>query len=86
MAATYKLQVFTQEKKVFEGDVVSIIVPGEDGYLGVLAHHAPLVSTLGEGKLTIKTISGEEHYRVTGGFLEVHENLATLLVDDLKAA
>ena len=84
MATPFKLQVYTQEKKVFDGDVTSIIVPGEEGYLGVLAHHAPLVSTLGKGKLTIKTNTSEENYQVSGGFLEVHNNLATLLVDDLK--
>jgi F-type H+-transporting ATPase subunit epsilon len=86
MAATFKLQVFTQEKKVFDGEVTSIIVPGEDGYFGVLAHHAPLVGTLGKGVLTIKGGAREDLFKISGGFIEVHDNLATLLVDDLVAA
>ena len=83
MAAQYQLQIITQEKKVFDGPVVSIVVPAVTGYLGVLAHHAPLVALLGEGRLTIRTPRGEEHHvQLKGGFLEVQNNLATLLSDE----
>ena len=52
--ADYQLKIYTQEKKVFEGAVTSLIVPGSEGYLGVLANHAPLLALLGQGKLTIR--------------------------------
>jgi F-type H+-transporting ATPase subunit epsilon len=79
----YQLQIFTQEKKIYDGAVVSIIVPGADGYLGVLANHAPLLAALGKGKLTVKTNAGQSEYMIAGGFLEVRNNVATLLVDRL---
>lgn len=79
--ADFKLQVFTQEKKVLDEAVSSITVPGREGYLGVWAHHAPLVAILGKGRLTVKGGSGEAVHRISGGFIEVHDNVATLLVD-----
>ncbi|MCL5270913.1 MAG: F0F1 ATP synthase subunit epsilon [bacterium] len=83
--AYYQVQVYTQKAKVFDDkEVVSIIVPGEDGYLGVMAHHTPLVTTLGRGKLTIEKSDKAIEYRVAGGFLEVGGNRATLLVDELE--
>ena len=60
MAADYKLQIYTQEKKVFEDRVASLVAPGQFGSFGVLAHHAPLVALLGRGKLTIRPVSGRE--------------------------
>jgi F-type H+-transporting ATPase subunit epsilon len=82
--AEFQLLIYTQAKKVFDGQVVSIVVPAETGYLGVLAHHAPLVAILGTGTLTIKLPGDVEHkVHLAGGFLEVHDNIATLLVDDL---
>lgn len=84
MAADYKLQIYTQEKKVLEDRVVSIVAPGQFGSFGVLAHHAPLVALLGRGKLTVRHASGDEDvFEVDGGFLEVCNNIVTLLVDHL---
>ena len=79
----FQLQIYTQEKKIYDGTVVSITVPGADGYLGVLAHHAPLLCGLGKGKLKVKTNASEAEYMIEGGFLEVRDNVATLLVDRL---
>ncbi len=84
MAKQFKLQVFTQEKKVIDESVTSIIVPGSDGYLGVLADHAPLITSLGDGKLTIKSGTTERELHISGGFLEVVHNTATILADSLK--
>jgi F-type H+-transporting ATPase subunit epsilon len=84
--ADFQLQVFTQQSKTFDAPVTSVVVPAESGYLGVLAHHAPLAATLGEGTLTIRQGSQETHYGISGGFLEVHDNVATLLVDDFRPA
>lgn len=83
--ADYQLQIITQEKKVFDGRVTSMVVPAATGYLGVLAHHAPLVALLGRGELTIRPTAGDElRVQVSGGFLEVRNNLATLLVDSME--
>ncbi len=79
----FKLQVYTQEKKIYDDRVTSIVVPGIEGYLGVLANHAPLLAALGDGKLTVRRGDGERSYRISGGFLEVRDNVATMLVDKL---
>lgn len=81
--ADFHVQIFTQEKMLFEGEVSSLIAPGAEGYLGVLAHHAPLVTTLGDGTLTLRQDKEVTEYHISGGFLEVHDNQATVLADRL---
>lgn len=79
--ADYRLQIVTPERVVFDDEVTSIVAPGAAGYLGVLAHHAPLLTTLRPGTLTIRRGEDVNEYHVESGFLEVSENTATLLVD-----
>jgi F-type H+-transporting ATPase subunit epsilon len=62
--------------------VVSLQVPGSEGYLGVLAHHAPLITALRPGRLDVRdTMGATRSYAVSGGFLEVSGNRATVLAD-----
>lgn len=84
MAETFHLSLLTPEKSFLETEVTSIIAPGSEGYLGILAHHAPLITALIPGKLTVKTVDGETIYAVSGGFLEVSDNKATILADALE--
>lgn len=86
MAKQFRLQVFTQEKKVVDELVTSLQAPGIDGYFGVLADHAPLISALGSGDLTITGIDGTRKLVLTGGFMEVVNNTATVLADSLSEA
>jgi len=83
MTDPYHLQVVVQDRAVFDGEVTSIVVPGEEGYLGVLANHAPLLSTLGEGTLDIRGPKGAWTYEIRGGFLEVLNNEVTVLADSV---
>jgi F-type H+-transporting ATPase subunit epsilon len=85
MAETFHLSLLTPEKSFLEAEVTSIIAPGSEGYLGVLAHHAPLITALIPGKLTVKSEAGETVYAISGGFLEVSDNKATILADALEA-
>ncbi len=86
MAKQFRLQVFTQEKKVVDELVTSIQAPGLDGYFGVLADHAPLISALGKGNLTVTGSDGTRVISLTGGFIEVVNNTATVLADSLAEA
>jgi F-type H+-transporting ATPase subunit epsilon len=80
---TFLLRLVTPQKLLLEAEVAYIQVPGSEGYLGVLAHHAPLITGLQEGRLTVKDAGGRETaYHVTGGFLEVSDNRATVLADE----
>jgi len=82
MAATFELSILTPERTVFEGPVEYVQVPGTEGYLGVLAHHAALVTGLAKGTLTLRHPGGrEEQMGVEGGFFEVSHNKATVLAD-----
>jgi len=87
MATTFNLAILTPEKTVFEGAVEYVEVPGTEGYLGVLAHHAALVTGLASGTLKVREAGGvEKAFRVDGGFFEVSNNRATVLADDVRAA
>lgn len=85
MAAEFDLSILTPEKSVFEGQVEYVQVPGTEGYLGVLAHHAALVTGMQEGDLTVRQNGKESVYRVNGGFFEVSKNRATVLADAIEA-
>lgn len=87
MAEVFRLKILTLEKSVYDADATSIVVPGVDGYFGVLAHHAPLMAALQPGKLTVVDAQGTESiYALSGGFLEVSGNVATLLADAIEQA
>lgn len=78
----FKVRVVTPERVAFDGDAVSLVVPAAEGYLGVLAHHAPLLALLRAGTVTVRV---HEHasrtFRIEGGFLEVSDNQAMVLAD-----
>jgi len=85
MAAEFDLSILTPERSVFEGKVEYVQVPGSEGYLGVLADHAALVTALAEGQLTVRKSGGDEvQWRVSGGFFEVSNNQATVLADEVS--
>ena len=71
---------------VFEGDVQYVEAPGTEGYFGVLAHHAALVTALASGTLTVRGATGvDERWAVAGGSFEVSNNKATVLPDSVSA-
>jgi F-type H+-transporting ATPase subunit epsilon len=79
----YQLRVVSVERSLFEGDVEFIIANGGDGELGILARHAPLMTSLKPGPLRIHEVIGgpEEIIFVGGGFLEVLPERVTVLAD-----
>lgn len=82
MAATFSLSIVSPERILFEDEVVSLIVPGGEGYLGILAHHAPIISTLKVGEIKFRNTENKEVWMATsGGFIEVSDNKATILAE-----
>jgi len=75
------LQIVTPEKKAFEGDVDEVIVPGSEGELGILPHHAPLISLLGQGVLRLKQGATEQEFAIFGGFLQVRPDRVVVLAE-----
>jgi F-type H+-transporting ATPase subunit epsilon len=82
----YLLSIVTPEEVFFEQEVTSLIAPGSEGYLGVLTDHAPLITGLVPGKLTVKDNAGRElFYAVSGGFMEVFKNQVTVLAHSIES-
>ena len=87
MATTFHVQILTPEREAFAGDAIHLYARGSVGYLGVLAHHAPLLTSLEPGVMSVRKPDGQqEHFVVTGGFLEVSDNRATVLADAAEHA
>lgn len=79
------IEILTPEKKLFEGEVRSIKVPGNKGEFQVLKDHAPIVSTLGRGTITIVEPGDKKtSYDVEGGIVEVKKNKIILLVEGYR--
>lgn len=83
----FSLFLATPERVVIDDEVEVLNVPGTEGYLEVLSHHAPLITALKPGKIAI-THKGRQRsvWATSGGFLEVSHNQATLLVDTIENA
>jgi F-type H+-transporting ATPase subunit epsilon len=79
--ATFHFDLVSPERVLLSGDVEQVDVPGSEGYFGVLAGHAPLITTLRPGILTIKRAGGEDRIVVLGGFAEVSPSGLTVLAD-----
>lgn len=81
----FRLSIVTPERVFFEAEVKSLIVPGTEGYLGVLSNHAALITALQPGKIEFRDAEDKICYlAVTAGFLEVSDNVATLLADAVE--
>ena len=84
--ANFHFELVSPEKLVFSGDVEQVDVPGAEGDFGVLAGHAPFVTTLRPGILTVHAADGEKKIVVLGGFAEVSADGLTVLADVAEAA
>ena len=82
MADTFQLQVATPERQLVDEQVTEVQLPGKNGYMGILAGHAPLLSALGGGVLTYEGGGGGPHaVAISGGFVEVFDNHVRVLAD-----
>ena len=82
MPPTFQLQVATQEGLLLSDEVTVVVVPGVEGYLGIMAHHAPLVTEIGVGELKVTHPDDSiSYYAVAGGVMEVLDNRVLFLAD-----
>ncbi|MBK7132057.1 MAG: ATP synthase F1 subunit epsilon [Bacteroidales bacterium] len=80
-----KIEIITPDKKVYEGDIKSVRVPGKKGSFQVLKDHAPIISTLEQGIVTMVETEGEEKvFEISSGVIEVKANKIILLADSVK--
>jgi len=71
----------SQDRQVFSGDADIVIVPGAMGEMGILPHHAPLLSTLKYGVVRVRLLQNEEIFTVSGGIVEVLPDCVTIMAD-----
>jgi len=81
-----QLDIVTPEKLAYSDEVDAVSLPGIEGELGVLPHHAPLVSTLGFGELRIRKGAMEESFAIAGGFLQVLPDKVIVLAETADMA
>jgi len=84
--ATFRLELVTVERMVYSDDVDMVIAWGLEGQLGILPHHAPLMTMLQPGELIIKKDNEETYMAVSGGFLEVRPDKVIILADACERA
>lgn len=77
------LEIITPDKKVFEGEVSSVTVPGTKGRFQMLENHAAIISTMINGAVKIKTSTGEEQFNVKGGVVEMLNNKVIILAESV---
>jgi F-type H+-transporting ATPase subunit epsilon len=85
MAKT-RLEIVTAERVVFSDDVDVVVAPGVEGQLGILPHHAPLMTMLLPGELRVKKGGEEFSLAISGGFLEVRPDRVIVLADAAERA
>jgi F-type H+-transporting ATPase subunit epsilon len=82
-----RCEVVTAERTVFDGDVDMVVAPGVEGQLGILPHHAPLITALSYGELVMHREGLEDELiAIGGGFMEVGPDHVTILADSAERA
>ena len=76
-----QLKIVSPEKVVFQGEVVSVLVPGTLGSFEIHNDHAPIISSIEEGKVVYTTLEGKNVMNIRGGFVECKKNEVSLCVE-----
>lgn len=84
--SSLKVDIVTAERVVYSEDVDVVIAPGIEGQLGILPHHAPLMTTLQAGELRLRRGGEEDSLAISGGFLEVRPDRVIILADTAERA
>jgi F-type H+-transporting ATPase subunit epsilon len=76
-----RCEIVSQDRMVWEGDADIVVLPGIEGEMGILPNHAPLLSTLKYGILTVRTGGQEQYFTIAGGIVEVQPQIVTVMAD-----
>jgi len=78
---TIRCEIVSQDRMVYEGDVDIVVLPGAAGEMGILPHHAPLLTTLKYGFIKVRQQGSEQVFTVAGGVAEIQPDIVTVLAD-----
>jgi F-type H+-transporting ATPase subunit epsilon len=84
--ASLKLTIASPEGELYSGEVDMVLAPGIDGQLGILPHHAPLITQLATGELRVRVGEEEYYFAIHGGFMHVLPDAVTILADVAERA
>ncbi len=76
---TIRCEIVSQDRMVYEGDVDIVVLPGAEGEMGILPHHAPLLTTLKYGFIKVRQQGEEQIFTVAGGVAEIQPEIVTVL-------
>jgi len=79
-----RVLVISPERAVFDGEADSVIAPAYDGEVGILSRHAPFMTLLGAGTLTVRRAGSTSTFRVQGGFLQVVSNTVRVVAEHVQ--
>ena len=80
-----RVSVISAERSVFDGDASAVVVPAYDGLVGILPRHAPFMTLLGKGVVTIRRTGGTQKVEVSGGFLQVAKDVVRIVARSASA-
>ena len=81
-----QLEIVTPERLAYSDSVDSVVLPGAEGEMGILPHHAPLLATLGVGELRIRKGGEEEFFAIAGGFVQVRPDKVVVMAETADMA
>lgn len=81
-----RVTVISPDGSIFDGEAESLQAPAYDGQVGILPHHAPFMTLLGDGTLHVRVAGGERAFDVRGGFLQVVGNVVRVVAEHAKEA
>jgi F-type H+-transporting ATPase subunit epsilon len=81
-----QVEIVTAERVVYTGEATEVVAPGSEGQLGILPHHAPLMTSLAPGELIVREERQETVMAVSGGFIEVRPDRIIILADQAERA
>ena len=76
-----RCEIVSQDRTVFQGDADMVLLPGAAGEMGILPHHAPVLTTLKYGVVRVRQAGADQIFAVAGGVAEVRPDLVTVLAD-----
>jgi len=79
-----RVTVISPERSVYDGDADAVVAPAFDGEVGILPRHAPFMTLLGEGRMTVRAEGSERTFRVRGGFLQVAHDIVRVVAEDAR--
>jgi F-type H+-transporting ATPase subunit epsilon len=79
-----QVTVISPEASMFDGEADAVIAPAFDGQVGILPNHAPFMTLLGQGTLTVRRADGVNQFTIRGGFLQVVDNQVRVVTEHVE--